>query len=74
MTSDMAPFTPAQRALADQLEADTLALVRIGRRGVADVKRFHMSYADCASALREIADGLDVLAAQVAEEARHEGH
>lgn len=66
MTSDMAPFpfTPAQRAAADQLEADTLALVRIGRRGMADVKRFRMSYADCAAALREIADGLDALARQ----------
>ena len=55
---------PAAIAFVDQLKDDTLALVRIGRRGVADVKRFHMSYADCASALREVADGLDALAAQ----------
>lgn len=55
---------PATVALLDQMETETLALVRIGRNGVADVKRFHMSCTDCASALREIADGLDALAAQ----------
>ena len=55
---------PAAIAALDQMEAETLALVRIGRNGVADVKRFHMSCTDCAAALREIADGLDVLAAQ----------
>jgi hypothetical protein len=55
---------PAAVAFVDQLEVDTLALVRIGRNGLADVRRFHMSYADCAAALRYIADGLDERAAQ----------
>lgn len=53
---------PAAIAALDQMEAETLALVRIGRNGVADVKRFHMSRSALAAALREIADGLGVLA------------
>ena len=61
MTENSAP-PPAVVALLDQLAADTLAMIRIGRDGTADVKRFHMSCTDCAAALREIADGLDVLA------------
>ena len=55
---------PAAVAALDQLEAETLALVRIGRNGTADVKRLRMSRAALAVALREIADGLDVLAAR----------
>ena len=62
MSEEMLP--PAAVSALDQMEADTLALVRIGRNGKADVKRFHMSQADCAAALREIADVLAVLAAQ----------
>ena len=57
-------FPPAAIAALDQMEAETLAMVRLGRNGVADVKRFHMSYADCARALRYIADGLDEKADQ----------
>ena len=55
---------PAAVAALDQMEADTLALVRIGRNGMANVKRFHMTYADCAAALREIAAVLDARAAR----------
>lgn len=65
-------FTPAQIARLDQLAADTLALVHIGRDGSADVKRFHMSRTECAAALREVAAGLDAKAAE--KERRHEGH
>lgn len=65
MTENSAP-PPAVVALLDQLRAqlaaDTLAMIRIGRDGTADVKRFHMSRSALAAALREIADGLDVLA------------
>lgn len=61
MTENSAP-PPAVVALLDQLAADTLAMIRIGRDGTADVKRFHMSRSALAAALREIADGLDVLA------------
>lgn len=71
MSESRFPFTPAQLAFVDQMEADTLALVRIGKRGIADVKRFHMSYADCARALRTIADELDAMAT---EGAQNEGH
>ena len=63
MTETPAP-PPAVVALLDQLAADTLAMIRIGRDGTADVKRFHMSRPALAVALREIADGLDVLAAR----------
>lgn len=61
MTENMSP-PPAVVALLDQLKADTLAMIRIGRDGTADVERFHMSRPALAAALREIADGLDVLA------------
>lgn len=57
-------LSPDTIAVLDQLEADTLALVRIGRNGLADVRRFHMSCSECAAALRDIADGLDERAAQ----------
>lgn len=63
MTETPAP-PPAVDALLDQLAADTLAMIRIGRDGTADVKRFHMSRPALAVALREIADGLDVLSAR----------
>lgn len=53
---------PAAIAALDQMEAETLALVRIGRDGTEDVKRFHLSRPALAVALREIADGLDALA------------
>ena len=56
------PQPPNAVADLDQLEADTLALIRIGRDGVSDVKRFDMTYADLANALRVIADELDVYA------------
>ena len=61
MTENPAP-PPAVVALLDQLAADTLAMIRIGRDGTADVERFHMSRSALAVALREIADGLDALA------------
>ena len=65
MTENMSP-PPAVVALLDplraQLAADTLAMIRIGRDGTADVERFRMSRPALAAALREIADGLDVLA------------
>lgn len=53
---------PNAVAYLDQLEADTLALIHIGRDGTSDVKRFDMTYADLANALRVIADELDVYA------------
>lgn len=55
---------PAAIAALDQMEAETLALVRIAQDGTADVKRLRMSRKALAAALREIADGLDVLAAK----------
>lgn len=56
------PLPPNTVAYLDQLEADTPALIRIGRDGVSDVKRFDMTYADLANALRVIADELDTYA------------
>lgn len=56
------PLPPNAVAYLDQLEADTLALIRIGRDGTSDVKRFNMTYADLANALRAIADELDTYA------------
>lgn len=56
------PLPPNAVAYLDQLEADTLALIRIGRDGVSDVKRFNMTYGDLANALRVIADELDTYA------------
>lgn len=56
------PLPPNAVAYLDQLEADTLALIRIGRDGTSDVKRFNMTYGDLANALRVIADELDVYA------------
>lgn len=56
------PLPPNAVAYLDQLEADTLALIRIGRDGTSDVKRFDMTYGDLANALRVIADELDVYA------------
>lgn len=59
---DHMPLPPNAVAYLDQLEADTLALIRIGRDGTSEVKRFNMTYADLANALRVIADELDTYA------------
>lgn len=56
------PLPPNAVAYLDQLEADTLTLIRIGRDGVSDVKRFDMTYTDLANVLRVIADELDTYA------------
>ena len=56
------PLPPNAVGYLDQLEADTLALIRIGRDGVSDVKRFNMTYTDLANVLRVIADELDTYA------------
>lgn len=56
------PLPPNAVAYLDQLEVDTLALIRIGRDGVSDVKRFDMTYTDLANVLRVIADELDTYA------------
>ena len=56
------PLPPNAVAYLDQLEADTLALIRIGRDGTSEAKRFDMTYTDLANALRVIADELDVYA------------
>lgn len=56
------PLPPNAVAYLDQLEADTRALIRIGRDGVSEVKRFDMTYGDLANALRVIADELDTYA------------
>lgn len=56
------PLPPNAVAYLDQLEADTLALIRIGRDGTSEVKRFNMTYGDIANALRVIADELDTYA------------
>ena len=45
-----------------QAFADTLALIRIGRDGTTEVKRFNMTSADLANALRVIANELDTYA------------
>lgn len=55
-------LSPNAVTYLDQLEADTLALIRIGRDGTSDVKRFDMTYTDLANALRVIADELDTYA------------
>lgn len=59
---DHMPLPPNAVAYLDQLEADTLALIRIGRDGTSEVKRFNMTYTDLANALRVIADELDTYA------------
>lgn len=56
------PLPPNAVAYLDQLEADTLALIRIGRDGTSEVKRFNMTYGDLANVLRVIADELDTYA------------
>lgn len=56
------PLPPNAVAYLDQLEVDTLALIRIGRDGTSEVKRFDMTYTDLANALRVIADELDTYA------------
>ena len=56
------PLPPNAVAYLDQLEADTLALIRIGRDGTSEFKRFDMTYTDLANALRVIADELDTYA------------
>ena len=56
------PLPPNAVAYLDHLEADTLALIRIGRDGTSEVKRFNMTYGDLANALRVIADELDTYA------------
>lgn len=56
------PLPPNAVTYLDQLEADTLALIRIGRDGTSEVKRFNMTYTDLANALRVIADELDTYA------------
>lgn len=56
------PLPPNAVAYLDQLKADTLALIRIGRDGTSEVKRFNMTYGDLANALRVIADELDTYA------------
>lgn len=56
------PLPPNAVAYLDQLKADTLALIRIGRDGTSEVKRFDMTYTDLANALRVIADELDTYA------------
>lgn len=56
------PLPPNAVAYLDQLEADTLALIRIGRDGTSEIKRFNMTYGDLANVLRVIADELDTYA------------
>lgn len=55
---------PAAVAALDQMEAETLALIRIAEDGTANVKRLRISRTALAEALREIATRLDVLAAR----------
>lgn len=57
-------LTPETYGLVIPWETDNppTALIRIGRDGVSEVKRFNMTYADLANALRVIADELDTYA------------